>query len=171
MNLDPHLAKIPDFPKPGILFYDISPVLEDPDLSKQAINALANVARDYTPDVVVGLDARGFLFSVPVGHALGLGSVMIRKAGKLPGQVIEESYDLEYGSATLAVQTDRDLTGKRVLIVDDLLATGGTVAAAQKLLGKVGAEVVASLFLIELSGLKGREKLSGPVHALQTYEF
>ena len=96
---------------------------------------------------------------------------MVRKAGKLPGDVIEESYALEYGEATLAVQTARQLKGKRIVIVDDLLATGGTVAAAQKLLTQVGAEVVASLFLIELSGLDGRERLSGDVQALQTYEF
>lgn len=171
MNLDSHLAKIQDFPKPGITFYDISPVLEDAQLLKQCVAALADIARGYEPDVIVGLDARGFLFCVPVAMELGLGSVMVRKAGKLPGEVKEESYALEYGEATLAVQTARNLAGKRVVVVDDLLATGGTVAAAQSLLDKVGAQVVASLFLIELSGLKGREKLLGPVHALQTYEF
>lgn len=171
MNLDAHLAKIPDFPQPGILFYDISPVMEDASLSKQVIQSLADLAKPYEPDVVVGLDARGFLFSVPVGHALNLGSVMIRKAGKLPGDVIEQPYDLEYGQAILAVQTQRQLEGKKVLLVDDLLATGGTAAAAQQLLTKVGATVVASLFVIELKGLKGRAKLSGPVHALQSYEF
>jgi len=171
MNLDPHLAKIADFPKPGITFYDISPVLENPDTLKRCVHSLSEQAASYRPDVIVGLDARGFLFCVPVALELGIGSVMIRKAGKLPGEVKEESYALEYGEATLAVQTARNLAGKRIVIVDDLLATGGTVAAAQSLLAQVGAEVVASLFLIELSGLKGRDKLSGEVRALQTYEF
>lgn len=171
MNLDAHLAKIADFPKPGITFYDISPVLEDPTTLRQTVSALAELAREYQPDVVVGLDARGFLFCVPVALELAVGTVMVRKAGKLPGDVIEQSYALEYGEATLAVQTARSLKGKRVVIVDDLLATGGTVAATQTLLAQVGAEVVASLFLIELAGLKGREKLNGDVRALQTYEF
>ena len=171
MNLDPHLAKIQDFPKPGITFYDISPVLEDPEILQKTVSRVAEIAAEYQPEVIVGLDARGFLFCVPVALQLGLGTVMVRKAGKLPGDVIEESYALEYGEATLAVQTARQLKGKRIVIVDDLLATGGTVAAAQKLLTQVGAEVVASLFLIELSGLNGRERLSGDVQALQTYEF
>ena len=171
MNLDPHLAKIPDFPKPGITFYDISPVLEDPDTLQQTVAALAHAAAEYQPDVIVGLDARGFLFCVPVAMQLGLGTVMVRKAGKLPGEVIEQSYAFEYGEATLAIQTARSLKGKRVVIVDDLLATGGTVAAAQSLLTAVGAQVVASLFLIELAGLNGRARLSGDVQALQTYEF
>ena len=171
MNLDPHLAKIPDFPKPGITFYDISPVLEDPDTLQQTVAALAHAAAEYQPDVIVGLDARGFLFCVPVAMQLGLGTVMVRKAGKLPGEVIEQSYALEYGEATLAIQTARSLKDKRVVIVDDLLATGGTVVAAQSLLTAVGAQVVASLFLIELAGLNGRARLSGDVQALQTYEF
>ena len=171
MNLDPHLAKIQDFPKPGITFYDISPILEEPDTLKSCVAALTDQAAQYQPDVIVGLDARGFLFSVPVAMQLDLGTVMVRKAGKLPGEVKEESYALEYGKATLAVQTARKLAGKRVVIVDDLLATGGTVAAAQSLLSQVGADVVASLFLVELRGLSGRARLSGNVHALQTYEF
>lgn len=171
MNFDQHIAKIPEFPKPGITFYDISPMLEDPAVARQAVHALAELARSYEPDLIVGLDARGFLFSLPVALELEVGTVMVRKAGKLPGPVIEKSYALEYGEATLAIQTARDMKGKRVVIVDDLLATGGTVTAASHLIEQVGAQVVASLFAVELTGLKGRQRLSGAVHALQQYEF
>ncbi|QGG79479.1 adenine phosphoribosyltransferase [Litorivicinus lipolyticus] len=171
MNFDQHIAKVPAFPKPGITFYDISPILEDPAVARQAVNTLSELAARYQPDVIIGLDARGFLFSLPVALALDIGTIMVRKAGKLPGQVIERSYALEYGEATLAIQTERDLHGKRVVIIDDLLATGGTVSAAQALIEQVGATVVASLFVVELTGLNGRARLSGDVHALQQYEF
>ena len=171
MNFDHHIAKIPEFPKPGITFYDISPILEDPTIAQQAVDELVNLAKQYQPDLIVGLDARGFLFSLPVALGLNVGTVMVRKAGKLPGDVIERSYSLEYGEATLAIQTARDMNGKNVVIVDDLLATGGTVTAAAELIEQVGANVCASLFLVELTGLNGRSRLSGPVHALQQYEF
>ncbi|MGB0957121.1 MAG: adenine phosphoribosyltransferase [Litorivicinus sp.] len=171
MNFDQHIAKIPEFPKPGITFYDIGPMLEDPAVARQAVDTLAELAAQYEPDLIVGLDARGFLFSLPVALALNIGTVMVRKAGKLPGAVVERSYALEYGEATLAIQTERDLHGKRVVVIDDLLATGGTVSAAVSLIEQVGATVAASLFVVELTGLNGRARLSGDVHALQQYEF
>lgn len=125
---------------------------------------------DWQPDVLVGIDSRGFLFATPVALLMDLGVVMVRKKGKLPGDVREQSYALEYGEATLAVQRDRDLTAKRVVLIDDLLATGGTLAATEKLLNESGAEVVGTVVLIELKLLQGRKKLKAPVKSLQLYD-
>ncbi|MGA1207634.1 MAG: adenine phosphoribosyltransferase [Gammaproteobacteria bacterium] len=159
----------PDFPKPGILFYDIAPILEHPDHLKQTVEMLASTIDAWQPEVLVGIDSRGFLFATPVALSRGLGVVMIRKKGKLPGDVREASYALEYGEATLAVQRDRALAGKRVVLIDDLLATGGTLAAAETLLTQSGATVVGCVVLIELTDLKGRTRLTAPVKSLQTY--
>ena len=159
----------PNFPKPGILFYDIAQILENPAFLKQTVETLAAHIDEWSPDLLVGIDSRGFLFATPVALARGLGVVMIRKKGKLPGAVREASYALEYGEAALAVQCDRALTGKRVVLIDDLLATGGTLAAAEQLLIDSGASVVGCMVLIELTELHGRDKLKAHVKSLQVY--
>ena len=170
-DLDQHIARYAGFPKQGITFYDISPLLGDNRALDQCVHALTALARPYKPDFIAGIDARGFLFVTPVALALGIGAIMIRKKGKLPGNVLSQSYALEYGEASLAIQQDRNIKGKTIVLVDDLLATGGTVAAATHLIQQCGGVVAAHLTLIELTGLKGREKLIGDVHALQQYEF
>ena len=173
-NLDDHISKTPGFPKPGITFYDISPALEQADILKKTIEALTEISAPLAPDVIAGIDARGFLFAMPLALSLSCGTVMIRKSGKLPGQVYEESYALEYGKATLSVQASRNLTGKRILLADDLLATGGTLVASANLIKKAGGIVAGAACLIELTGLKGRarlEEINCPVVSLQSYEF
>lgn len=170
-HLDAWIQTYPDFPKPGILFYDIAPIIEHPVRLKTTCQLLADAITPWAPEVLVGIDSRGFLFATPVALQMELGVVMVRKKGKLPGPVREASYALEYGEATLAVQTDRQLADKRIVLIDDLLATGGTLAATESLLDEVGAEVVGTVVLIELTGLKGREVLKAPVKSLQTYDF
>ncbi len=169
--LDEHISKTPDFPKPGITFYDISPALEDPRILRQTIDAMAEITMKFTPDIIAGIDARGFLFAMPLALQLNCGNVMIRKAGKLPGKVFEVSYALEYGEATLALQSSRQIKDKRVVLCDDLLATGGTLAAAGDLVQKAGGNLVGAVCLIELTGLKGAERLPCEVATLQQYEF
>ena len=173
-DFDAHISKTPDFPKPGIVFYDFSPALEDGAVLAQMLTALCEIAAPLRPDVIAGIDARGFLFATPLALAMGCGAVMVRKAGKLPGELLEQSYALEYGEATLSLQTSRNLAGKRVLLVDDLLATGGTVSASVDLITKAGGIVAGTACLIELTGLKGRAILAAkncPVVSLQQYEF
>ena len=169
-HLDAWLATYPDFPKPGILFYDIAPIIEAPERLTATCQLLCDTIEEWQPDVLVGIDSRGFLFATPVAVQMGLGVVMVRKKGKLPGAVKEASYALEYGEATLAVQLDRALQGKRVVLIDDLLATGGTLAATEALLAECGAEVVGTAVLIELTALGGRARLKAPVRSLQTYD-
>jgi len=169
-HLDAWIQTYPDFPKPGILFYDIAPIIEHPERLKSVCHLIRDAIADWTPDVLVGIDSRGFLFATPVALLMDLGVVMVRKKGKLPGEVREESYALEYGEATLAVQKDRDLSGERVVLIDDVLATGGTLAATEKLLNDSGAEVVGTVVLIELELLKGRDNLKAPVKSLQVYD-
>ena len=170
-DLDGYIAKYPGFPKDGITFYDIAPILEDGAVLAATVHRITDIARAYKPSVIAGVDARGFLFVTPVALALKAGVVMIRKIGKLPGEVLQESYALEYGEAELVLQAERSIKGKRVVLVDDLLATGGTLEAASKLIARQGGEVVANIVIIELTGLKGRDKLQADVHCLQTYEF
>jgi len=170
-SLDPHISKTPNFPKKGITFYDISPALEDPVILRQLIGHMEKAAHRFQPDIIAGIDARGFLFAMPLALKLNCGTVMIRKAGKLPGKVLEEAYTLEYGTARLSVQASRALAGKRVILCDDLLATGGTLAASAKLIKRAGGNLVGAICVIELTGLKGREKLPCDVVALQHYEF
>ncbi len=164
------IRDVPDFPKPGILFKDITPVLADAKLFAGAIDLLAG---DYKPgqvDAVVGIDARGFIFASAVAIKLQAGFVPVRKKGKLPYQTHEESYDLEYGSNTVAIHIDAVKPGAKVLLVDDLLATGGTAGAAVSLLKKVGAEILEVSFLIELAFLNGRDRLSStPIRSLVVY--
>ena len=170
MNIKDHIRSIPDFPKPGILFYDISTLLAHAEAWKDAVGQLANAVEPYKPDVLVGIESRGFLVAAPLALTLGLGFVMIRKRGKLPGDIITHNYDLEYGSDTIEIQADAIKPGARVVVCDDLLATGGTMVAAINLLRSVGAEVVAAQFLIELAFLNGAEKLDVPVNSLVSYE-
>ena len=155
------IRDVPDFPKPGIVFKDIAPVLGDPVLFSAVIDIFADRHRDAGIDKIAAIDARGFIFGGALSDRLGAGFVPIRKKGKLPYKTFEQSYDLEYGSAELAVHQDAFKPGERVLVIDDLLATGGTAEACAKLIGKAGGEVVEMDFLIELSFLKGRDKLKG----------
>mgnify|MGYP001335389392 FL=1 len=170
-DLDPHISKTSGFPKEGITFYDISPILEDRVIVKQAMDELARITKPLAPDIIAGIDARGFLFALPLAMGLDCGAVMVRKAGKLPGEVFEQSYALEYGEARLSLQAHRQLAGKRIVLCDDLLATGGTLDASAKLVAKAGGILAGAVCIIELTGLKGRERLDCPVLALQQYEF
>ena len=164
------IRNVPDFPKPGIQFKDITPVLADGRLLDSAVEHLVSTVRDQRLDKVVGIEARGFIFGAAAAARLGAGFVPVRKKGKLPWTTHEESYDLEYGSATVAVHVDAVKPGERVLLVDDLLATGGTAGAAVKLLERLGAEIVGIRFLIELTFLNGRVRLGKhPVESLIQY--
>ncbi|GAB3049838.1 adenine phosphoribosyltransferase [Intrasporangium mesophilum] len=151
---------VPDFPKPGIVFKDLSPLLADGPAFAALVGDIAG-RWEGRIDAVAGVEARGFIFGAPVAHALGIGFVAIRKAGKLPGETLGSSYDLEYGSAHVEVQTDAFRPAERVLLVDDVLATGGTAAAACELVERTGASVTALEFVIELGFLDGRSRLSG----------
>jgi len=170
MDLKDHIRGVPDFPKPGILFYDISTLLRNADAWQVAMGRLANCVRAYHPTVLAGIESRGFLLAAPLALKLGCGFVMLRKPGKLPGATIGLDYDLEYGKDRIEIQADAVAPGARVVVVDDLLATGGTMSAGVKLLQNVGAEVVAVAALIELTFLHGREKLNVPVEALIKYD-
>lgn len=150
---------IPDYPKPGILFKDITPVLKDPALFQQLINHFAQTLADQSIQYVVGIESRGFIMGAPLAYKLGAGFIPIRKKGKLPGSVERHEYDLEYGTDCIEIHQDAVEPGSRVILLDDLLATGGTAAASISLLRQVKADVVGALFLIELSFLNGREKL------------
>lgn len=164
------IRDVPDFPKPGILFKDITPVLSDAALFKSAVDVLAERHLKNRIDVVCAIDARGFLFGAGVAYRLGVGIVPVRKKGKLPYRTIEASYDLEYGTSTLQMHEDAIQKGSRVLLVDDLLATGGTAAATASMIEKLGGKIVEIEFLIELAFLKGREKLAKyPVFAPIVY--
>jgi adenine phosphoribosyltransferase len=164
------IRNVPDFPKPGIQFKDITPVLADPRLFAGSIDLLTDHFKPGSVDVIVGIDARGFIFAAAAALRLKAGFVPVRKKGKLPYLTHEESYDLEYGTNSIAIHTDAVKPGCRVLLVDDLLATGGTAAAAAALLQKVGAQILEISFLIELSFLGGRAKLKGhPVRSLVVY--
>jgi len=164
------IRDIPDFPKPGILFKDITPVLSDPLALKEAVALLSAPFVDGGLTAVVGMEARGFIFGALVAQTLGVGFVPLRKPGKLPATVRSIAYDLEYGSATLEVHADALNSDDRVLIVDDLLATGGTAAASCELVEALGARVAALAFMVELKGLGGREKLAPySIHRLLEY--
>ena len=171
MDLKDYIRSIPDFPKKGILFYDISTLLAHPDAWQVALGRLARMTMRFQPEILAGIESRGFLVSSPLASRIGLGSTMIRKKGKLPGDTIEYKYDLEYGTDTIEIQADAIKQGQRVVVLDDLLATGGTMAASINLLNQVGAEVVGVVCMIELSFLNGREKLGGvPFNSLMSYD-
>ncbi len=158
-RLNAMIRNIPDFPQPGVMFKDITPILQDPRGLRDAVDAMLEPFRDKGIDVIVGLESRGFLFGAPMAYVMGLGFVMVRKVGKLPGEKIHIAYDLEYGSNTLELHTDAIKPGQRVLLVDDLLATGGTMGASIDLVKRLGGEVAGISFLIELDFLKGRDRL------------
>ena len=159
-KLEDYVISIPDFPKPGIIFRDITGILEDADGLKLAIDSLQKELEGLDFDVIAGTESRGFIFGMPLAYNLHKPFVPIRKKGKLPREVVCQSYDLEYGSATIEMHKDALKPGQKVVLVDDLIATGGTIEAAAKLVEQLGGEVVKMLFVMELAGLKGREKLS-----------
>lgn len=170
MDLKDHIRGIADYPKPGILFYDISTLLRDADAWQVAMGRLANTVRAYQPDLLAGIESRGFLLAAPLALKLGCGFIMLRKRGKLPGAVVGLDYDLEYGTDRIEIQADAVKPGQRVVVVDDLLATGGTMRAGISLLRQVGAVVPAVAALIELRFLQGRERLDVPFEALMSYD-
>jgi len=161
VQIETLIRAIPDFPIPGILFRDITPLLVDPAGFKATIDRFVDHFREARVEVVVGIEARGYMIGAPVAYALGAGFVPVRKPGKLPGKTFTEEYALEYGTNALQIHADAVGHGQRVLVVDDLLATGGTIAATLRLLKKLGADVVGTAVLIELAGLNGRAALDG----------
>lgn len=165
-----YIRAVPDYPQPGILFRDITPLLQDAQALRFAIDRMAERYRSAGIDAVVGIESRGFIFGTPLAYLLGVGFVPVRKKGKLPAETITIQYDLEYGSNVLEIHTDGLKPGQRVLIVDDLLATGGTTEGTVRLVESLGARVVSLAFLIELSALQGRSRLPGQdVFALLSY--
>ena len=160
-KLEDYVVSIPDFPEPGIIFRDVTSILQDADGLALAIDSIREMVKDLEYDVVVGPESRGFIFGVPVAYAEHKSFVPIRKKGKLPRETITAKYDLEYGSAEIEIHKDAIKPGQKVVIIDDLIATGGTIEAAIKLVEQLGGEVVKVVFLMELAGLKGRERLNG----------
>lgn len=170
MNFKDYIRVIPDFPQAGIRFKDITTLLNDGPVYRAAIEAIKEQVSALKIDVIAGPEARGFVIGAPLALLLGVGFVPIRKSGKLPGKTVEAAYDLEYGKDRLAMHNDSIKPGQKVLIADDLLATGGTIATSIDLIRQLGGEVVGAAFLIELSYLNGRDKLSGiPISSLVTY--
>ena len=170
-KIEDYVRSIPDFPEPGIIFRDVTSVLQDPDGLKLAIDSMMKLLEGVDFDVIVGAESRGFIFGAPLAYQLHKPFVLVRKKGKLPGETIERSYDLEYGSATLEMHKDSIKPGQKVVVVDDLMATGGTIEATAALIEELGGEVVKLIFLMELAGLKGRERLSKyDIGAVITYE-
>ena len=163
------IRDIPDFPKPGIVFKDITPILKNHESFKRVIDAFVDRYSGQKIDHIVGVESRGFLFGAPLAYQLGAGCLLIRKKGKLPYDTIEASYDLEYGSATIEMHTDSVTAGENVIVIDDLLATGGTAAASCELLRKQGANIIECAFVVELAFLNGRDKLNENIHSLVTY--
>lgn len=170
MDLRDHIRTTPDFPKPGILFYDISTLLMHPEGWHATVERLAEVVKPHKPDILAGIESRGFLVAAPLAYQLGLGFVMVRKQGKLPGATVPYTYDLEYGTDTIEIQADAVEPGQRVVLLDDLLATGGTMNAAAQLFRKCQADVRGAACIIELNFLKGREKLDIPIDTLVSYD-
>ncbi len=169
-DLKNKIRHVPDFPKAGILFYDVTTLLRDPSGFHESIDAMAEPFAKQRIDLVVGIESRGFIFGAAVADRIGAGFVPVRKLGKLPSTTVRQSYDLEYGSDALEIHDDAVQKGQRVLIVDDLLATGGTAAAAAALVKQLGGQVHALSFLIELAALNGRQRLPGEnVHVVLKY--
>lgn len=170
-KLEEYVRSIPDFPEEGVIFRDVTSILQDADGLAMSIDGLLNLLKDVDFDVVVGTESRGFIFGVPVAYAKHKSFVPVRKKGKLPCETIEAEYDLEYGSATIEIHKDAILPGQKVVIIDDLIATGGTIEAAAKLVEQLGGEVVKICFVMELAGLEGRKKLEKyDVDSLIIYE-
>ena len=159
-KLEEYVRSIPDFPEKGIIFRDVTSVLQDADGLRLAIDSMQEFLKDVDFDVVVGAESRGFVFGTPIAYNLHKPFVLVRKKGKLPGETVSREYDLEYGSAVIEMHRDSIKPGQKVVLVDDLIATGGTIQAAAELVESLGGEVVKIIFLMELAGLKGREKLA-----------
>ncbi len=171
INLKDHIREVPDYPKPGILFYDISTLLAHAEAWNETIERLAVIIEKEKPEVLAGIESRGFLLAAPLAMRLGMGFMMIRKKGKLPGKTISYTYDLEYGTDTIEIQEGAVKPGQRVIMLDDLLATGGTMEAAIALMEQAGADVKRVACIIELNFLKGRDKLGNvPVTSLIQYD-
>lgn len=160
-KLEEYVRSIPDFPEPGVIFRDVTSILQDADGLNLAIDSMQSYLKDMDLDVIVGLESRGFMFGVPLAYNLHKAFVPVRKKGKLPCETISQTYDLEYGSEEIEIHKDAIRPGQKVAVVDDLIATGGTVEAAVKLIERLGGKVVKIVFLMELEGLNGREKLEG----------
>ena len=170
-KIEEYVRSIPDFPEPGIIFRDVTSILQEADGLQLAIDSIQEKLKDVDVDVIAGTESRGFIFGVPVAYNLHKPFVPIRKKGKLPLETISQDYDLEYGSATIEMHKDAIKPGQKVVIVDDLIATGGTVEACIKMIERLGGEVVKVIFLMELKGLKGRERLNGyDVASVISYE-
>ncbi len=159
-SVEDYIKCIPDFPEPGVLFRDVTSVIEDPEGFKLAIDEMDKLIGDTDFDMIVGAEARGFIFGAPLAYKRGKGLALVRKKGKLPRETVSVDYDLEYGSATVELHKDTIKPGQKVILVDDLLATGGTIGASAKLVESLGGVVVKTIFLIELEGLNGRAKLA-----------
>lgn len=170
MDLKQHIRPVPDFPKPGILFYDISTLLAHPVAWHTTVVRLAEALRPHQPDLLIGIESRGFLVAAPLAFELGRGFAMIRKKGKLPGPTVPFTYQLEYGSDTIEIQEDAVAAGQRVVVLDDLLATGGTMQAAIGLVRRRGGVVVGAGCIIELSFLQGRSRIDVPLTTIVAYD-
>jgi adenine phosphoribosyltransferase len=170
MDFKRHIRAIPDFPQPGILFYDISTLLANPQAWRAMVEELAEAVRPMQPDILVGIESRGFLVAAPLAYALGSGFAMLRKKGRLPGRTARYTYDLEYGSDTIEIQEDAIAPGQRVVVLDDLIATGGTLQAAVELVRRQGGSVEGAACIIELAFLGGRRRLGVPLAAIITYD-
>lgn len=170
-EIDQYVRSIPDFPEPGIIFRDVTSVIQDPVGLKKSIDGMIESLKDVDFDVVIGPESRGFIFGMPVAYALNKGFVPVRKKGKLPCETIEKEYALEYGTAVVEMHKDAIKQGEKVVIIDDLVATGGTIEAIIEMVESLGGEVVKLQFLMELAGLKGRERLKGyEVDSLLVYD-
>ncbi|MCR5296804.1 MAG: adenine phosphoribosyltransferase [Clostridiales bacterium] len=170
-KLEDYVVTIPDFPEPGIMFRDITSVIQDPDGLKLAVDGLVEKLKDVDFDLVIGPESRGFIFGVPVAYLMGKGFVPVRKKGKLPRETVSQKYDLEYGQAEIEIHRDAVKPGQKVVIVDDLMATGGSAEAAAKLVERLGGKVERMCFVMELAGLEGRKKLAQyQVESLIIYE-
>ncbi len=170
IDIKDHIRMIPDFPKPGIGFYDISTLIAHPGAWRHTIEHLADLVRPHQPDLLAGIESRGFLVAAPLALHLSCGFVMVRKQGKLPGDTIPYRYDLEYGTDVIEIQADAVTPGQKVVVIDDLVATGGTMAAAINLFRKVGGEVTGAASIIELTFLNGRDKFDVPYATLISYD-
>ena len=168
-NIDDHIAAYPDFPEEGILFRDISPLLANPAAMAETVEMFYERLKVYEPEGFAGIESRGFLFSTLMANRFGCGSIMLRKPGKLPGKLRTESYALEYGQNTLAIQENAPINGKRIILIDDLLATGGTVKAAKSLIAGLGGNPVACAVVIHLDALGGQDVIDMPLVALTQY--
>ena len=170
-EIEKAIRSYPNFPKPGIIYRDISPILADPKIFKSVIEWLFHAINEWEPEILAAIDSRGFLFATPLAIRLGIGVVMIRKKGKLPGKVLQKSYSLEYGDSSLEIQKEARTNNRRIVLIDDLLATGGTLAAAESLLMDTGALLIGNLVLIELLNLEGRKRLLSPTKSLQEFDY